>query len=157
MLGGADRSMNAFEPEKNSVADSRRGAPGRVGGRIRVCRVGRFCALASFGHVGRAAGRSFLSSSADNVLGWSYWFPLSGQICFPDILETIADGDRDFGASSNRNSAMLSAATVSSGSTSFRWWFSAPPNKWLQLTVQLVTPFAYAKGAPSCPAAEPGC
>ena len=32
-----------------------------------------------------------------------------------------------------------------------------PPNKWLQLTVQLVTPFAYAKGAPSCPAAEPGC
>ena len=32
-----------------------------------------------------------------------------------------------------------------------------PPNKWLQLTVQLVTPFAYAKGAPSCPAAEPKC
>ena len=32
-----------------------------------------------------------------------------------------------------------------------------PPNKWLQLTVQLVTPFAYAKGAPSCPAAEPVC
>ena len=32
-----------------------------------------------------------------------------------------------------------------------------PPNKWLQLTVQLVTPIAYAKGAPSCPAAEPGC
>ena len=34
---------------------------------------------------------------------------------------------------------------------------AAPPNKWLQLTVQLVTPFACAKGAPSCPAAEPGC
>jgi hypothetical protein len=33
----------------------------------------------------------------------------------------------------------------------------ALPNKWLQLTVQLVTPFAGAKGAPSCPAAEPGC
>ena len=32
-----------------------------------------------------------------------------------------------------------------------------PPNKWLQLTVQLVTPLAYARGAPSCPAAEPGC
>jgi hypothetical protein len=32
-----------------------------------------------------------------------------------------------------------------------------PPNKWLQLTVQLVTPFAGALAAPSCPAAEPGC
>ena len=32
-----------------------------------------------------------------------------------------------------------------------------PPNKWLQLTSQLVTPFAYAKVAPSCLAAEPGC
>ena len=31
------------------------------------------------------------------------------------------------------------------------------PNKWLQLTVQLVTPLAGARGAPSCPAAEPGC
>jgi len=31
------------------------------------------------------------------------------------------------------------------------------PNKWLQLTSQLVTPFAYAKVAPSCLAAEPGC
>ena len=31
----------------------------------------------------------------------------------------------------------------------------APPNKWLQLTSQLVTPFAYAKVAPSCLAAEP--
>ena len=34
---------------------------------------------------------------------------------------------------------------------------AVPPNKWLQLTAQLVTPFAYAKGAPSCAAAEPGC
>ena len=34
---------------------------------------------------------------------------------------------------------------------------AVPPNKWLQLTCQLVTPFAYAKVAPSCPAAEPGC
>jgi hypothetical protein len=32
-----------------------------------------------------------------------------------------------------------------------------PPNKWLQLTSQLDTPFACAKGAPSCLAAEPGC
>jgi hypothetical protein len=29
-----------------------------------------------------------------------------------------------------------------------------PPNKALQPTSQLVTPFAYAKGAPSCLAAE---
>ena len=29
-----------------------------------------------------------------------------------------------------------------------------PPNKALQLTSQLVTPFAYAKVAPSCLAAE---
>jgi len=32
-----------------------------------------------------------------------------------------------------------------------------PPNKWLQLTSQLVTPFACAKVAPSCLAAEPVC
>jgi hypothetical protein len=32
-----------------------------------------------------------------------------------------------------------------------------PPNQWLQLTVQLVTPLACARGAPSCPAAEPRC
>ena len=31
---------------------------------------------------------------------------------------------------------------------------AAPPNKALQLTSQLVTPFAYAKAAPSCLAAE---
>jgi hypothetical protein len=34
---------------------------------------------------------------------------------------------------------------------------ASPPNKWLQLTTQLVTPFACAKGAPSWLAAEPGC
>ena len=32
-----------------------------------------------------------------------------------------------------------------------------PPNKWLKLTVQLVTSLEGAGGAPSCPAAEPGC
>jgi hypothetical protein len=31
---------------------------------------------------------------------------------------------------------------------------AVPPNKALQLTSQLVTPFAYAKVAPSCLAAE---
>jgi hypothetical protein len=31
---------------------------------------------------------------------------------------------------------------------------ASPPNKALQPTSQLVTPFAYAKGAPSCLAAE---
>jgi hypothetical protein len=36
-------------------------------------------------------------------------------------------------------------------------FLALPPNKWLQLTVQLVTPLAGARGAPSCPAAEPGC
>jgi len=34
---------------------------------------------------------------------------------------------------------------------------AAPPNKWLLLTSQLVTPFACAKVAPSSLAAEPGC
>ena len=34
----------------------------------------------------------------------------------------------------------------------------APPNKWMQLTVKSVTPFARrrAKGAPLSPAADPG-
>ncbi len=30
-----------------------------------------------------------------------------------------------------------------------------PPNKWMQLTVKSVTPFAFAKRAPLFPAADP--
>jgi len=53
------------------------------------------------------------------------------------------------------------ASSVSAGSdrepSSRGWWYAVPPNMWLQLTVQLVTPLTGARGAPSCPAAEPGC
>jgi hypothetical protein len=34
---------------------------------------------------------------------------------------------------------------------------ATPPNKWLQLTAEIVTPFASAKGAPISSAAEPVC
>jgi hypothetical protein len=67
------------------------------------------------------------------------------------------------------SSALASEVAVAAGSYRRGSWYviehhcvtrnALPPNKWLQLTSQLVTPFAKrrAKGAPSCLAAEPGC